>query len=271
MSVLSLAREHPLYEILRLDPLVKEARQLMHPMLAEPQLLEYLYGGLQPRKKLSLIDPLGQRIFWVNAVTKRSRAIRRMRTSMAEEIMRTASEIHRARILSAGCGYLRELDAIPWHSHLDVDIYLAIDRSNEITSRVKRQYLHDGIRAVTAHLWELARFGIVLDGHDQREFHLIYSMSAMDALDDVTAEKLIAKLTSVLAPGGRLLLCNSRPFTADAAFQEAFVGQRPFSRSRTEIEFLLRKIRAQREYGILIDDVQVDEFSRITIERHKIC
>lgn len=271
VSLLALARAHPLYEVMLLDPFVKEARELTHPILAEPQLLDYLYGAVRPRKKTPVVDPLGKKIFNYSAVTKRSRAIRQMRLSIAEEVMMTASANHGARILSIGSGYLRELDAVPWHSQLDIEIFLAIDRSHEITSRVRYLSHHERIKAITGHLWELARFGIVLDGFSQNDFHLIYSVGAMDSLDEFTAEKLIVRLVSALAPGGRLVLYNSRPLTADIAFQEAFVGQRPFSRNRTEIDLLLRPIRTQREFSLRIDDAEADEFTRITIERLRIC
>lgn len=271
IGVLSLARAHPLYRLLRLDPFVSEARECLHPLLAEPQLLEFLYGGIRARRTLALAEPLGKRIFAYNCTTRRSRAVRRLRLFFGDHVMQAISESQTARIAAVGCGYMRELDAIPWYTQIPLDLYVAIDRNHEITSRIRRMFLHDNLKTIAAHPWEVARFGIALNGLLQQEFNLIYSMSALDTTDDTVAEKLLDRLVDLLAPGGRLVLCNSMPSTPDCAFQEAFVGQKPYSRSRTDIDFLLRRIRARRELKITIDDPEGDEFIRFVVERYKLC
>ncbi len=185
--------------------------------------------------------------------------------------MQAVAESSAARIAAVGCGYLRELDAIPWYPQIPLGLFVAIDRSHEITSRVRRMFLHDNLKCVTSHTWEIARFGVAVEGVIQTDFDLIYSMSALDAVDELVAEKLLDRLVDLLRPGGRLVLCNSKPHTPDLAFQEVFLGQRPFARSRTDLDFLLRRIRARRDLKIGIEDHEGDEFIRIIVERYRLC
>lgn len=271
VGVLSLARAHPLYRLLSSDPFVSEAREAMHPLLAEPQLLEFLFGGIRARRTLALAEPLGRRICGYNCTTRRSRAIRRLRVAFGEEVVQAVAERPMARIAAVGCGYLRELDAVPWYPQSPLGQFVAIDRNHEITARVRRMFLHDKLKSVAAHMWEIARFGVVVEGVTQTDFDLIYSMSALDAADDTIAEKLLDKLADLLAPGGRLVLCNSKPLTPDIAFQEAFLGQKPNARNRTDIDLLLRRVRARRDLKVSIEDNEGDEFIRIVVERYRLC
>lgn len=267
----SIAWTHPLYNILKKDPFVCEARAAKHPVLSEPHLLDYLYGCLRQRRAIALVEPAGRRIFEFNATTNRSKAIRRLRLSIAEEVIEAASRSRSARIASITCGHLRELDSIPWSNSLDVGAFLAIDRSNEITSRVRNTFLHDGIKVITSNIWQLAHVGIVLNGYKQSDFNLIYSVGALDSSDDVIAEKLVEESTRALAPGGRLILVNSKPLTEDVCFQEIFLDQKPFCRDRTDIDFLFRHVRQEREFNVRIDDSKSNEFIHITVERHRVC
>lgn len=271
IEALALARKHPLHKVLECDPFVADARGSIFPILAQPSLLDFLFGGIRPSRILAKAENLGRRIFGYNSTTKRSKEIRNLRRSLSEAILDAVSANHPARIASVSCGYLRELDLIPWYEQLPIELFMAVARSYEIATRVRRMNLHNNIKCTASKINDIARFGFVLDGFKQQNFDLIYSIGALDASNDMIAEKLIDTLTDSLSPGGRLMLSNSKPMTNDAIFQEVFIGQRPFARNRTDIDYLLRKIRRRRDVRLHVTDSDQDEFFYITVEKYRIC
>lgn len=266
----SLARLHPLYRILHSDPLVRGARKCRHPLLAQPKLLDLICGSTRARKVLSVLDPIGCRLFAYSVATDRSKAIRHLIQTIAEQILATVAETEGARIATLGCGYLRELGNVPWHSQIPIDLFLATDRNNKAVSRLRKLRLHQRLTCVSAHLWEAAHHGLVAEGREQNGFHLIYSLNALDGSDEVTAEKLLGRMAKSLAPGGRLLLYNSRSSSPDAVFQETFLAQKPFARTRTDLEYLLRHVRSDKSYDTRVDEVCGEEFMKIVVDRLKL-
>ena len=268
-EVMAHARVHRIYSLLELDPLIYHARRAARPVLAEPELLDIIYGAAIPRESGRPDSSIGHRIFAAHLATDRNRAIRRLRQTFAEQIIAAQAGSGKARIAAIWCGYLRELDLSVWNPEAPIDLFLAVDREAKNTASVRKARIHANLHAKTARIWDLSYYGLTQDGVVQSDFDLIYSLGVLDAIDDHILEKFAAKMVGHLAPGGRLYCCNSKAHTPDGVFGEVFLGQKPFSRSRADLEYVLRGIRWDKKLRVAIDED--DEFVRVCVERLRTC
>lgn len=263
------ARLHPIYSLLDADPLIQHSRRLSRPVLSEPDLLDLIWGTGVPRQAGRPDSLLGLRIFAAHLATDRNRAIRRLRQMFAEQIVTTLAGSGKARIAAVWCGYLRELDLSIWNPVVPLELFLAVNRDAKNTASVRRARIHANLKAKTERMWDLASYGLTVDGVIQKDFDLIYSLGVLDSVDDLVTEKFLARMVDHLAPGGRLCLCNSKADTPDGAFGEVFLNQRPFSRTRADLDYLLRTLRWNQRLRVAVDED--DEFHWVCVERLRIC
>jgi hypothetical protein len=95
---------------------------------------------------------------------------------------------------------------------------LAFDQDAESLAVVWREQGHRNVRPVCVRVRALLRGDYVAGG-----MQLIYSAGLYDYLPDASAEQLTRALFGMLAPGGRLVLCNFVPENHGRAYMEAFM------------------------------------------------
>lgn len=131
-----------------------------------------------------------------------------------------------------------------------------------ITASVRRRSFHPRHKTLAPTPIKVAHFGLGQSG-----FNLMYSLGALDQMDDVFAEKFVKTLAGHWAPGGQLFLCNWPPDTPDAVFQELMLSQKLHSQTLSDVERIAQDLRRQPGLQVLLKDDLCGEFCNLTVTR----
>jgi SAM-dependent methyltransferase len=193
------AREHPLADKLREDPLTYRALCRPRGYPGDAVALDYMYAGL-PAATRQTTTRLGRAIFaWTAGCSAAAVAVRQRLSTLSSAIDETSATVRAARILAVGAGHLREARhsrAVTGHALAEI---VAVDSDREALRVVEREYA-PLVRTVVATPADLASGRVPLSGFD-----LVYAAGVYERVEDGPAQALTAVLLRALAPGGRLL------------------------------------------------------------------
>ena len=147
-----------------------------------------------------------------------------------------AADSPRARVLSLGCGHLREAeDAASVGSGMLGEL-VAIDPDPSAIAHVERAFAGLPVSPIVASVNDIL-------GHRVAESNLdlVYTAGLFDTLSAAVAIELTARLFAMLRPGGRLIVANFAPMPF-AGYLDAFMDWRLRYRSEADVAALFSEV-----------------------------
>jgi extracellular factor (EF) 3-hydroxypalmitic acid methyl ester biosynthesis protein len=208
------ARQHPIHDLLLESPFTRRAYSKPRGYAGDAVLMDLIYGTAAAGRDLS---PLGGMLYGYEFDSPCFQSVRTRRAVLAREIDDVALEHPGARVLSVACGHLREVEWSRAVRNGQVAM-TALDQDRASLEVIARDYGEYGICAQPGTVGDVLRRATRF-----RDLDLVYASGLFDYLPQDLARALTEALFRMLAPGGRLLIANFTPDTADAAFMEAFM------------------------------------------------
>jgi extracellular factor (EF) 3-hydroxypalmitic acid methyl ester biosynthesis protein len=158
---------------------------------------------------------VGQEVYSYTTVSPASRAVADRRSIVAWLIDNLAATRSSLRILSIGCGHLRELELSRACSEGQIAEMLALDHDDKTVSYLVAQEHGPWLRPVQASLKDLLRGRVEVGRYD-----LIYAAGLMDYLTDAVCVRLLSYMQRLLTDDGVLLVANFLDGIIDRGYME---------------------------------------------------
>jgi extracellular factor (EF) 3-hydroxypalmitic acid methyl ester biosynthesis protein len=196
-------KRHPLFRLLDQDPFTRRARS-RHS--GDAVAMDFVFRGL-PHRQRRLTTRVGQAIFEYTAeLSGVARGIRTRRDGIAKSIDAAIARVGTPRILSVGCGHLREL-SLSSAGATKLGAMYALDADPTCLEVVREEHTHvRALQTVHATVRDVLKATISFERLD-----LIYAANLFESLAEPVARALLARLVEMLAPGGKLLVANLTP------------------------------------------------------------
>lgn len=240
--VIAAAREHPLREILHLDPFMLRAYSKPRGRPGDAVALDYILRArelaVRPKDRTAEIHHgMTQGAF--------ARALRFRRDTIARVLDESAAKASRPmRAFCAGAGHLRELDRTAAFAGGRIERLVAYDDDPENLEVVRRDYGQHPVLAQAGSLRSL------VDGrHLHGDMDLAYCTGWLDTLPQSSAQALTRALFAMLRPGGTLLLACFTPKLPEAAMMEVYMDWRMVLRTEAEIFDLVKPLEPEAVNG----------------------
>jgi extracellular factor (EF) 3-hydroxypalmitic acid methyl ester biosynthesis protein len=178
---------------------------------------------------------IGRTIYDWEMTSKSCRSVRERRSRLAGRIDELADAHGKPSILSIACGHLREGQISGAVRDRRIRAFWALDQDTESLGTVARE--QPEVRVVKGSVRSLLAGGAWFPPVD-----FVYAAGLYDYLDASTAARLTAKMFSLLAPGGRLLVANFAKDHEDAGYMEAVMGWWLIYREEADMESLAGEI-----------------------------
>jgi extracellular factor (EF) 3-hydroxypalmitic acid methyl ester biosynthesis protein len=259
-DVVAMCKAHPLYAVLGEDPLTHRARAKPPGYAGDAVMHDYIYRGFRHASP----SPLGREIFTYTArYSRAARSVLERRERVAHRIDATSEQRRRPRILSVGCGHLREAALSKAVRTGAIELLCALDPDPDSLGVVSRQYGDlPGIELIAASVTDLVKGTLRF-----ADFDLIYAANLYDHLPDGVARSLLTVLAAGLNNGGALLIANSLPAPATVGFMEAFMDRSLVWRTENELAALARGIPAATVTSIRSDVDSTETIAYLEVTR----
>ncbi len=249
-SLVSSLREHRLRALCAEDPYTDRASRKPRGYPGDAVLLDFVYQHSDVAPLVAAATPLGREIHAYTArASSGARAVRARRDRIAARIDRVAQRTENARILSFGCGHLREAEQSMAVARGALAALVAADADAETAARVAEQWEGTAVRPVCRSLGQLIRGRASIAG----SFDLVYALGLHDYLGARAGRALVARLFDLTAPGGTVVIANFLPSFDGAAYMEAMMDCWLVYRDEAELLALARDVPEAE-----LADVQID-------------
>lgn len=219
-KTVAMCRKHPVRELLHEDPLTARAFAISRGYHGRSELLDIIYDRDYKKYWRIRVTPLGDAIFRHTVDCQAPEALRRQRSYLAGLIDETCKN-KQARILSAACGHLRELELSHAVQSGSFGRFVGLDADPEILTRVRTLWGPQGVEAM-----QVSLTAFLANPQPLPQFDLVYAAGLFDHLDAAFASVVLQKLIDMVHPGGRLVISNVTTHVEDAGYMEAFMGWR---------------------------------------------
>lgn len=230
-----LVRKHAVFALCHEDPYTRRAFEKPRGYAGDAVMLDFIYSGVPPGDT----TPTGRGVFSATTRVPTALSVRFRRSLLRSYIDETVVTCPRFRILSVASGHCREVDGSLLGQFVGNGELVALDQDPESCQRVEHDYASVGVRSVNRPI------KAVLAG-DLGHFDLIYSAGLFDYLVDSVARALVARLVSMLRPGGRLVVANYVPGFSGRAYLEAIMDWKLVQRDAAG----LRQLFGARSEGV---------------------
>jgi SAM-dependent methyltransferase len=139
------------------------------------------------------------------------------------------------RVLSIGCGYLREAHCCRAVRDGKIGEYFALDQDPATVAEVGR--LHPKVKAKCGAVRSLLDGKVRFEGLD-----FIYAAGLFDYLSAPVATRLIARMFCMLRSGGRLLAVNFAPNSPEIGYMEACMDWWLTYRNEGQVRMLSKEV-----------------------------
>lgn len=207
---------HPIATLLHQDPFTKRCFDRPRGYAGDAATLDLIYRDVPLPAGTS---PFGGAVYDFAVEGPACRAVRTRRDLLTWYIDKAASRVQQPRIFSVACGHLRELDRSAAAAEGRFGLFGALDQDAQSIDFVRRHHAARGVTPMPGSVADVIAGRIRLDDLD-----LAYSAGLYDYLPLPIARRLTARLFSMLAPRGRLLIANFCPQLRDAAYMESFMN-----------------------------------------------
>lgn len=212
-------RKHPIMNIIQQDPFTRRCYQKPRGYAGDAVVMDLIYNE-NPELTASLTQEsdLGLLIYHEFLKHPETSAVRARKAILTEKIDETLNSVKSPKILSVGCGHLREAEASIGMKDNRAVRFTAIDQ-DPASLEVIRETWNGRIDTVCTSVIDILR----KDSIRGTDFDLIYTAGLYDYLNDNLSERLTAALFGKLNAGGRLLIANFLAEPPNVAFMEVFM------------------------------------------------
>jgi len=234
-------REHPVMGLLQQDPFTRRCYQKPRGYAGDAWVMDLIYHE-DPELIASLKHEtdLGLRIYREFMQHPETSAVRSRKGLLTRKIEETLQRCQAPKIVSIGCGHLREAEACQGLRDHQAVHFTAVDQDSDALDVVRTTW-NGRIATVSTSVIDILRKDTIRD----TGFDLIYAAGLYDYLNDNLSERLTAALFGKLNPGGRLLIANFIKEPPNVAFMEAFMDW--WLIYRTEEDMIRMAARIDRE------------------------
>jgi SAM-dependent methyltransferase len=180
--------------------------------------LDLFYAGEGASVYLDDATPLGRQIYSYTSNAPAARALRRRKEILATMIDQVSNSTSAPRIMTLGCGHLREAELSSAFKQRRLDRFLAVDRDPDSLRVVREKYGPLGVETAESTVNELINTADRLG-----TFDLVYAAGPYDHLNRLMATRLTEALFLTTRPGGLLLVTNFVHGIKDVGYMEAFM------------------------------------------------
>lgn len=226
---------HPLADAILQEPIVRRARTKPRGYAGDAVLIDHFYDfGTVPAS-----DGTARALSETLVTFPAARSVRWRRDHLARTIDEVAASRPNASVVSIACGHLREAAVSQAVTSGRLGKLYAMDQDPRSLGVVESEYARFGVTPVQASVRD------ILTGRTRFEaVDLIYSAGLYDYLDERVATRLTARLFSMLASGGRLVIANFAPSLDDIGFMETFMDWTLIYRDADDMARLAGEIAA---------------------------
>ncbi|MCU0633625.1 MAG: class I SAM-dependent methyltransferase [Gemmatimonadaceae bacterium] len=221
-------RRHPVMRPLLEDPYLDGALHKPRGYPGDAATLDFVY---RRRPLADTVSATGRRVHAVTTGVQIADAVRTRCRAMAAEIARVAAARPTARVVSVGCGHMRELHDVPPPLLATVEL-VGIDQDVHSLEALAALH-HRRVRPLATAVRDLVASRARVPDAD-----LIYVSGLFDYLPDPVAQMLTVTLARALRPGGCLLIANLAPVNEEIAFMEAITDWWMIYRDRWQMSTL---------------------------------
>jgi len=219
---------HPLKNLLMQDPLTTRSFRQPRGYAGDAALLDMVYYfGSHDKKEIS---ELGRKLFRYTTHTPLSLTLCKRMRLLTDYIDKSAEEMDSPRVLSVASGHCREATRSQALQNNRVSRFVALDHDAKSLRKMNELHSHLNLEAVP-----LSVSDIVKGKSDIGEFDLIYSAGLYDYLSKRFAQKLTSRLYSMLAPGGKLVLCNIATNYYEVGYLESYMNWQMIGRDKSDV------------------------------------
>jgi len=251
-ELVPICRAHSLAERLREDPYTARAWEKPRGYAGDAVTLDFVYDAVPPAGT----SELGRRLFAGTVRSSSGRSVVARRDRLASAIDHVLERRPGARILSIACGHLREAQVARRVGPGCGARITALDQDREALEVVGREQAAAGVEPVEGSVRSL-----VSGRHAFQDMDLVYAAGLTDYLSDPLVGRLIARMVSFLAPGGRAIVGNFLPGNAGRAYMEAFMDWHLIHRSAADLRSIARASGAVEH--VRVERVDVDALGNI--------
>jgi len=220
--------DHPINELLYQDPITERAFSKPRGYAGDACLLDMIYG--HPSANLDGISEVGNKIREYTFNTSACESVRLRRIYIAELIDQIVNTTDKTKILSIGCGHLRELDVCKSVRKGKFEKFLAVDQDKQSVDFVNKNYSNKGVNASVVSVVDILR-----NRFQASNLNLVYASGLYDYLKQKSARKLTLRLFELLSSKGVLLITNVLPEMKDIGYMESYMDWELISRDELEL------------------------------------
>jgi extracellular factor (EF) 3-hydroxypalmitic acid methyl ester biosynthesis protein len=221
---------HPIRQLVHQDPLTERAFFKPRGYPGDAILIDLFYGGEGVHPYVEEATRLGQEIYRYTSGNPAARALRRRKEVLATMIDRVCGATPGARVMTLGCGHLREAEMSQAVSQRKVDKFLAMDRDPDSLRVVREKFGPFGVETAVGTVNEL-----ISDADQLGKFDLVYAAGPYDHLNRWTATRLTEALFKTTRSSGLLLVTNFVHGIKDVGYIEAFMDWQLNYRNPTDM------------------------------------
>jgi extracellular factor (EF) 3-hydroxypalmitic acid methyl ester biosynthesis protein len=229
-------REHPAFEHLLRSPINWRCVYKPRGYAGDAVTIDLLYGI----ETVDGTDPVAHAVHdWLRTQAG-SRSVNLRREAIAATVTNLGLRKPGASVLSVACGHAREVELIDARALANLKRFVCLDQDAESLATARRDYPNARLETIEGSVLAILRGKIEFD----TQFDLIYTAGLYDYLEERVARALTARLTDMLAPGGRLLIANFTTNLPDIAYMEAFMDWKLIYRNEADMRNLAPKLNA---------------------------
>ena len=236
-NFIQIARAHPVYHVAYQDPFTKRCVDKPRGYAGDAVMLDYLYSRTAPEGTTDI----GKLWFSFTATGSCALSVRYRKALLQAFIDDTVVRCPNYQIFSVASGHCRELAESLVFDNKFSGRFVAFDQDSESCALVEREYAARAERRVEVIRQGIRQLFIATNPLIHQRFDLIYSAGLYDYLDEKTARALTRILRSMLRPGGRLVLANFTPHTAERGYMAAMMDWHLIFRTPAELVALFGK------------------------------
>jgi extracellular factor (EF) 3-hydroxypalmitic acid methyl ester biosynthesis protein len=234
-------RSHPVILPAYDCPMTRHAFNKPRGYPGDATLIDFMYQHGSIAAMVAQASAVGRAIFRSIVERPTPRDVRERRLLAARYIDAAVAAAPGARMLSVGCGALREHELSLAASSGCISEFVALDSDVESLDMAAREADGRERRYVKPMLLDVRQ--LIGAGAELGTFDLIYALGLYDYLPSSFARRLTQRLFRLVRPGGKLLIASFLPIS-ESGYAEAVMDWWITYRSRSEIKDLVDLVPA---------------------------
>ena len=255
--VIGTMRSHDSFKYLHQDPFTRRSLTKPRGYSGDAVMMDYIYQHHSIANDAQQCSPIGRKIFDYTTASPASSAVYERRNLLARTIDDVLLPLKgEGRILAIACGHLRELDLSRAAQSGLIREMVGVDQDSETINALRRRDYGEWVHPICGSVQDILAGRIDLGSYD-----LIYTAGLLDYLPNSLCVRLLARLKSMLADNGTLLVANFLEGIVDRGYMESCMDWWLIYRSEEEMATLGVKAG-------LAPNVSIDSGRQIAYLRH---